>query len=168
MVKSTQTNTDWTWAVRHVAVIVVALVLAAAIGSMELFIKTTVFGGKLSASHLVRFMGYGAALAAFWMLGRRSTIALQQFGGRWSFLQHLILPVVTLVVVSIAYSVVLLILNPLMNAALHNIYNWVFIIAILACAGWVMMAVLGQSASLTSVLTSAAGRFGGSSSKRKS
>jgi hypothetical protein len=157
MVKSTQTNTDWTWAVRHVAVIVVALVLAAAIGSMELFIKTTVFGGKLSASHLVRFMGYGAALAAFWM-----------FGGRWSFLQHLILPVVTLVVVSIAYSVVLLILNPLMNAALHNIYNWVFIIAILACAGWVLMAVLGQSASLTSVLTSAAGRFGGSSSKRKS
>ena len=168
MTKSTQTNTDWSWAVRHVAVIVVALVLAAAIGSMELFMRTTVFGGKLSASHLVRFMGYGAALAALWMLGRRSTIALQQLGGRWSFLQHLVLPVVSLVVVSIAYTVVLLILNPLMNAALHNIYNWVFIIAILACAGWVLMAVLGQSASLTSVLTSAAGRFGGSSSKRKS
>jgi hypothetical protein len=159
MAKNANMNTDWTWAVRHVAVIVVALILATAIGSMELFIKTTIFGGRLSASHLVRFMGYGAALAAFWMLGRRSTIALQQLGGRWSFLQHLILPVVSLAVVSIAYTVVLLILNPLMNAALHNIYNWVFIVAILACAVWVLMAVLGQSASLTSVLTSASGRF---------
>ncbi len=167
MAKNTNINTDWTWAVRHVAVIVVALILATAIGSMELFIKTTVFGGKLSASHLVRFMGYGAALAAFWMLGRRSTIALQQLGGRWSFLQHLILPVVSLAVVSIAYTVVLLILNPLMDAAQHNAYNWVFIVAILACAGWVLMAVLGQSASLTSALTSAAGRFGGSASKNK-
>ncbi|MGB9093787.1 MAG: hypothetical protein WCB93_06715, partial [Gallionella sp.] len=162
MTKNTQTDTDWNWVVRHVAVIVVALVLAAAIGSMELFIRTTVFGGKLSASHLVRFMGYGTALAAFWMLGRRSTIALQQLGGRWSFLQHLILPVVSLVVVSIAYTVALLILNPLMDAALHNIYNWIFIVAILACAGWVLLAVLGQSASLTSALTTAAGRFGGS------
>jgi hypothetical protein len=159
MAKSINTNTDWDWAVRHVAVIVVALILAAAIGSMELFIKTTLFDGKLSASHLVRFMGYGAALAAFWMLGRRSTIAVQQLGGRWSFLQHLILPVVSLVVVSVSYTVVLLILNPLMNSASHNIYNWVFIVAILACAGWVLMAVLGQSASLTSALTSASGRF---------
>ena len=167
MRKSAQPDTDWNWAVRYIAVIVVALVLAAAIGSMELFIKTSVFGGKLSASHLVRFMGYGAALAAFWMLGRRSTIELQQLVGRWSFLQHLILPVVSLVVVSISYTVVLLILNPLMNASLHNIYNWVFIIAILACAGWGLMAVLGQSASFTSALTSAAGRLG-SSGKRKS
>src|SRR5665647_99492 len=166
MTNDTQTNEGWNWIGRYIAVIVIALILAAAIGSMELFIKTSVFGGKLNASHLVRFLGYGAALAAFWMLGQRSTIALQQHGGRWSFMQHLILPVVSLIVVSIAYTVALLILSPMMNAALHNIYNWVFIIAILACAVWVVMAVLGQSASLTSALTSAAGRFG-SSGKNK-
>lgn len=167
MTNDTQTIAGWNWIGRYIAVIVIALILAAAIGSMELFIKTSVFGGKLNAAHLVRFLGYGAALAAFWMLGQRSTIALQQRGGRWSFLQHLILPVVSLIVVSIAYSVALLILDPMMNAALHNIYNWVFIVAILACAVWVVMAVLGQSASLTSALTSAAGRFG-SSGKKKS
>jgi len=160
MTNETQTNEGWNWVGRYIAVIVIALILAAAIGSMELFIKTSVFGGKLNASHLVRFLGYGAALAAFWMLGQRSTIALQQHGGRWSFMQHLILPVVSLIVISIAYTVALLILSPMMNAALHNIYNWVFIVAILSCAVWVVMAVLGQSASLTSALTSAAGRFG--------
>ncbi len=166
MTNDMQTNEGWNWAVRYIAVIVAALILAAAIGGMELFIRTSVFGGKLNASHLVRFLGYGAALTAFWMLGQRSTIALQQLGGRWSFMQHLILPVVSLIVVSIAYTVALLILNPMMNASLHNIYNWVFIVAILACALWVLMAVLGQSASLTSALTSAAGRFG-SSGKNK-
>ena len=40
-----------------------------------------------------------------------------------------------------------------MDAALHNIYNWVFIVGILACAGWLVMAVLNQSASLTALLT---------------
>ncbi len=162
MSNDAQNNAGWSWAGRYVAVIVVALALGSAIGSMELFAKTSVVSGKLTAAHLVRFLGYGTALAALWMLGQRSTIALQQHGGRWSFLQHLILPVVTLIVVSSAYSVTLLVLKPLLEAALLNIYNWVFIVAILACAVWVVMAVLGQSASLTKALTSAAERLGAS------
>jgi len=157
-----QNNTSWNWVGRYFAVIVVALALGSAIGSMELFAKTSIVSGKLTAALLVRFLGYGTALAALWMLGQRSTIALQQFGGRWSFLRHLILPVVTLVVVSSAYSVTLLILKPMLEAALLNIYNWVFIVAILACAIWVVMAVLGQSASLTKAFTSAAERLGAS------
>jgi ribosomal protein L40E len=74
-------------------------------------------------------------------------------------MQHLILPVVTLIVVSSANSIALLVLKPMMNASMNNIYNWVFIVAILACAAWVVMAVLGQSASLTEVFTSAAERM---------
>ena len=157
-----QNNTDWNWIGRYVAVIVVSLALGAAIGSMELFAKTSIVSGKLTAALLVRFLGYGTALAALWMLGQRSTIALQQYGGRWSFFGHLILPMVTLIVTASAYSVALLILRPLLDAALLNIYNWVFIIAILACAIWVVMAVLGQSDSLTKAFTSAAGRLGAS------
>jgi len=151
-----QMNKDWSWVGRFVAVIVVALILAAAIGSMDLFAKTFVISGKLSAAHLVRFLGYSTALGALWMLGQRATMVLQQQGGRWSFMQHLILPVITLIVVASANSIALLILKPMMNASLNNIYNWVFIVAILACAAWVVMAVLGQSASLTEAFTVAA------------
>lgn len=157
---------DWNWTGRYLAVILVALILAAAIGNMELFAKTTIISGKLSAAHLVRFLGYGAALAAFWMLGQRSTIALQQHGGRWAFLQHLILPVVTLIVVAVAYSVVLLVIKPMMNTSLSNAYNWVFVIAIIACAVWVVMAVLGQSASLTAAFTSAPEQLGTTGSSK--
>jgi hypothetical protein len=147
-------NNSWNWAGRYVAVIVVTLVLAAALGSMGLFEKTTVFSGRLSASHLVRFLGYAAALVAFWLLGQRATIVVRQQHGRWSFLQHLILPVVSLVFLAAAYSVVLLLLKPFMDAALHNFYNWFFIIAILAAAAWLVMAVLNQSAPLTAAFTS--------------
>lgn len=152
MEQNKQTDTGWNWVGRYVAVIVISLILATAIGNMELFIKTTI-GGKLNASHIVQFLGYSAALAAFWVLGRSATIALQQQEGKWSFMQHLILPAVSLIVVSLAYSVLLLLLKPVMDAALHNIYNWIFIVGILACAGWLVMAVLNQSASLTALFT---------------
>lgn len=166
MTNSNPGRIDWSWTGRYLAVILVALILAAAIGGMDLFAKTSLFNGKLSAAHLVRFLGYGTALAAFWMLGQRSTIALQQHGGRWSFLQHLILPVVTLIVVAAAYSVVILVLKPMLDASLHNIYNWVFVIAIIACAIWVVMAVLGQSASLTAAFTASNEQTGASGNGR--
>lgn len=159
MSNNNQAKQDWSWVGRYVAVIVVSLILAAAIGSMDLFTKTFVIPGKLNAAHLVRFLGYSAALAALWMLGQRATMVLQQLGGRWSFMQHLILPVVTLIVVSSANSIALLVLKPMMNASMHSVYNWVFIVAILACAAWVVMAMLGQSASLTEAFTSAAERM---------
>ena len=52
---------SWNWVGRYVAVIVVTLVLAAALGSMDLFEKTSVFSGRLTASHMVRFLGYSTA-----------------------------------------------------------------------------------------------------------
>lgn len=162
MSNSKQTSKNWNWVGRFVAVIVVALILAAAIGGMDLFAKTFVINGKLSAAHLVRFLGYSTALGALWMLGQRATMVLQKQEGRWSFMQHLILPVITLIVVASANSIALLILKPMMNASMNNIYNWVFIVAILACAVWVVMAVLGQSAPLTEAFTSAAERMSAS------
>lgn len=154
MEQGKQADSGWNWVGRYVAVIVLSLILAAAIGNMELFTKTMI-GGKLSASRIVQFLGYGAALVAFWVLGQRATVVLQRHEGKWSFLQHLILPAVSLIVVSLAYTVLLLLLKPVMDAGLHNIYNWIFIVAILSCAGWLVMAVLNQSASLTALFTDA-------------
>lgn len=154
MTNETTNRTSLDWIGRYVAGIVVALILATAIGSMDLFTKTMI-SGKLSAGQMVRFLGYGTALAAFWMLGQRLTQMLRQRGGRWSFLQHLILPLVSLVVIAMSYTVLLLVLGPLLSASLLNIYNWVAIVAILACAVWVVLAVLGQSSALTEVFTAA-------------
>ena len=151
---------------RYIAVIVAALILSSALGSMDLFVKTYVIQNKLNASSLVRFLGYATALGALWMLGQRATIFMQKHGGRWSFVQHLILPVVTLIVVASVNSVALLVLKPVMSYQMNNIYNWIFIIGILGCAVWVIMAVLGQSASLTEAFTAVASKQGDEGAKK--
>ncbi len=143
---------EWAWVGRYVAVIVLSLILAAALGHMDLFEKTSV-GGRLTAAHLVEFLGFGSALATVWVLARQATIVVQTQGGKWLAFQHLILPVVTLVVVALAYSVLLLLLKPFLGATAASIVNWIFILAILACAGWLFMAVLNQSAPVTELLT---------------
>lgn len=157
MMNSARSNANWNWVGRFVAVIVVSLILGAALGSMPLFAKTYLISGKLSAGQIVRFLGYSTALAAFWLLGQQLTAVLRKQAGRWAALQNLILPVVTLIVVSALYSVVLLVLQPLLDATLFKIYDWTFILAIIACAIWLIMAVLGQSDALTEAFTGTAG-----------
>ena len=155
MTEDSQLN--WNWVGRYVAVIVLALVLGAAIGGMPLFAKTFLVSGKLNAAQVVRFLGYGTALVVFWILGQRVTMALrQQQDNRWAVLQSLILPIVTLIVVSALYSVILLVIGSLLGATLEKIYDWIFILAIIGCAIWLIMAVLGQADALTEALTGTA------------
>lgn len=52
----------WTWMGRYVLVIVIALVLGGVIGELTLFQQTTLGTPRLSASMLVKFMGFGGAL----------------------------------------------------------------------------------------------------------
>ncbi len=142
---------NWMWAGRYLAVILLSVILALALGNMGLFEKTTL-GGKLNAAHLVQFLGYGAALVIFWLMGRRATQTLQQMGGKTLNFLHLVLPVVSLIVVALAYSVLLLLFKPFMGTTVASVFNWAFIVFILACAGWLVMAVFNQSAPLTELL----------------
>lgn len=149
MAVTLQSEKNWNWIGRYIAVIVVSLILGAALGSMSLFEKTFLISSKLSAAQMIRFLGYGTSLVSFWMLGQQLTAVLRKHAGRWSVLQNLVLPLVTLIVVSAMYSVLLLVLAPLLDASLNKIYNWTFILAIVSCAIWLIMAVLGQSDALT-------------------
>ena len=152
----------WNWVARYVAVIVIALILSAALGSMDLFKTTAVLGKKLTAAHIVQFLGYGAALAVFWLLGQRAAIVLGKQGGRWDFLQHVLVPLVTLIVIATSHGVLLLVVGPMMDPGLRNVYNWVFIAGIIAAAVWLVMAFFNQSSSLTDAVASAAQRLGSS------
>lgn len=143
---------EWAWVGRYVAVIVVSLILAGALGHMDLFEKTHL-GGKLSAAHIVEFLGFGAALALTWLLAQRVTIVARAQGGKFQAIVHLILPVASLVVAGLAYSVVLLLIKPFLGATLMAVINWTFIVLLLACAAWLVMAVLDKAAPVTDLLT---------------
>ena len=153
---------EWIWVGRYIAVIFSAAVLAAALGSMSLFASATVISQKLTAAHIVKFLGYSTGLVVFWLLGQRATAEFARQGGRWGFLSHLLLPVVSLIVAASAHGVLRLVLGQLMDASLRNVYNWTFIMLIIAAAGWLVMAIFNQSSSLTEAFISTTRSLGDS------
>jgi hypothetical protein len=114
---------------RYVLVIVISLVLGGVIGELALFNQTTLGTPKLTASALVQFMGYGGALL-LWLLGQRAADRFRTERGKAAFLSFIIVPLVTLIVVAGAYTVLLTVLRPFLDAGLRNTYNWVLVLGI--------------------------------------
>jgi len=134
-------NARWSWLARHAIVVIVAVALGAALGAMDLFKTTRIFNKALSASHLAGLIGYGGALVVLWLAAYRATPLLRVQGLRWRLLEVTVLPLATLVVVASAYGVLLLVLGPLMDPTLRQIYNWLFIAGIIGSAAWLVYAL---------------------------
>jgi hypothetical protein len=138
----------WGWVVRYVVVIILAIVLALALGEMELF-KSTRFGRSgLNAARLVQFLGFGGALVVFWLLARRGAALIPDDDERWNILKTVLVPLATLVVIAAGQAVLLLLLGPLMSKGWHEAYNWTFIAAIILSAAWLVFSLFTGSSSL--------------------
>lgn len=149
---------NWTWLIRYVLVIVVALILGAAIGELDLF-KKTVLGAprlKLTAASLAQFLGYGSALALLWLLAQRATRELQAQQGWKRPVSFFVLPLATLIVVPAAHQILLLVFGGLIGPDLRKVYNWIFIIGTMASAIWLAVAMFQHLESLVEELRSGA------------
>lgn len=136
-------NERWMWVIRYVIVIVLALALAWVLGDMALF-KITRFGKTgLTAARLAQLVGYGGALVVFWLLAQRAAALIGPEHGRWLLVKPMILPLATLAVIAMAHPVVRHALGSMMTRSFRQGYNWVFIAALVACAVWLVVAVLG-------------------------
>lgn len=133
----------WTWVVRYIVVIILALIVAAALAEMELFRTAKVGKSGLNAARIVQFFGYGGALWVLWLLADRTAALIPASDERWRVLKTILVPLATLVVVASGQAVLLLILEPLMNKTLREIYNWIAIAAIVASAAWLLGTLLG-------------------------
>lgn len=159
-------NERWVWVVRYVVVIVLAVVLAWALGELDLF-KTTKLGKSgFSAARLVQFLGYGGALAVFWLLADRASSLMPSSDEVWKVVKNVLVPLATLIVVACGQAVLLFVLGPLMNSAWHQAYNWVAIVAIILSAAWLVVALFTGSSSL-SRLVGAAGRRSGKNERQE-
>jgi hypothetical protein len=152
-------NERWVWVVRYVVVIMLALILAAVLGEMELF-KTTRFGKTFNAARVAQFLGYGGALLVFWLLARRAADVIPPQDERWKLVRSILVPLATLIVVACAHAVLLLILAPLMSKAWLPAYNWTFIAAIILSAAWLVAALFTGSSTLEPL-------FGGARAARR-
>jgi hypothetical protein len=135
----------WTWAVRYGMAILLAIILGAILGSISLFEEATIATTGLTASDIVRFLGYGIALLLLWVLARQATTQFPQDVKVFSFLRLIIIPLATLIVVILAYSVVLLLLNPFLQETGMTIYNWVFTLGIVGAALWLAISIYRNS-----------------------
>lgn len=152
MAQDKNANADWMWVIRYLVVIALSLILAAALGNMSLFERTHL-GRHMTAAHIVEFLGFGAALVLVWLLAQRATVTVRQQGGKALAVQHLILPLTSLVVAALANQVVLLLIRPYLGVTSISVINWLFIIVIVACAAWLVMAVFDKAAPITDMLT---------------
>ena len=145
-------NERWTWVARYILVIIVALGLAAALGEMSLFKTTRLARSGVNGAHLVQFLGYSGALFVFWLLARRAAAVLIPNDGWWKVAKNMVVPLATLVVVAYWQDVLLLVMGPLMSKSWHQLYNWLFIAAIIASAAWLVAALFTGSSSLAPLL----------------
>jgi hypothetical protein len=140
------------WMMEYGVAMVLTFLFAVILGHIPLFRETTV--GKLYASDLVQFIGYGGALLIAW-LGARQLVA--EPPDDWRRLlpyRALILPVTTLVIVAISYGVLLYVCNPFLSKSGKGIYNWSFIVGIVATSAWIVVTWVRKCASQVAAVES--------------
>ena len=125
------------WMMEYGVAMALTFLFAVILGHIPLFRETTV--GKLRASDLVQFIGYGGVLVIAW-LGARQLTAEPPDEWKWIIpYRALILPVTTLAIVSIAHGVLLYVCDPFLSKPGKGIYNWMFIAGIVATSAWLIV-----------------------------
>lgn len=138
----------WGWVVQYGIAIFLALVLGAILGGIPLFKETTLGATGLTASDLVQFLGYGGALLLLWLLAYRATTELPEARKELLFLRRVIVPLATLIVVSVGYKVLGLLVGPFLDETSTTLYNWVFVLGIVGAALWLALVGYRHSALL--------------------
>lgn len=135
-----------TWMMQYGVAVLLALMLGFVLGHIPLFKETTI--GKLRAADLVQFLGYGGALVMVWMSGRHVASDVPDEWKRLLPFRDLLIPVITLCVLSLAYGVLLLVCDPLLSKSGRQIYNWMFVAGLIGTSLWVIVTWLLKSAPL--------------------
>lgn len=140
------------WMMEYGVAMILAFVFALVLGQIPLFRGTAI--GKLHASDLVQFIGYGGALVIAW-LGARQLAQHPPEDWKWlSPFQGVILPLATLFAVSVCYVVLLYAVEPFLGKAGKATYNWIFITAIVGSSIWLIWSWVQKCAPLVATMDS--------------
>jgi hypothetical protein len=140
------------WMIEYGVAMVLTLLFTVILGHISLFRETTI--GKLHASDLVQFIGYGGALVIAWFGALQLA---EEPPDDWKWLtpyRALILPVTTLAIVAISYGVLLYVCDPFFSKSVKGIYNWIFVIGIVASSAWLIVTWVRKCASQVAAVES--------------
>lgn len=133
------------WIMEYGVAMVLTFLFAVILGHIPLFRETTI--GKLHASDLVQFIGYGSALVIAWFGARQLAEEPPEDWKRLMPYRALILPVTTLAIMAISYGVLLYVCDPFLSKSGKGIYNWMFILGIVATSAWLIVTWVRKCAS---------------------
>lgn len=134
------------WMMEYGVAMIITFLFAVILGHIPLFRETTI--GKVHASDLVQCIGYGGALVIAWF-GARQLAAEPPDDWKWLMpYRALILPVTTLAIVAISYGVLLYVCDPFLSKSGKEIYNWIFIAAIVTGSVWLILSWVQKCAPL--------------------
>ncbi len=140
------------WMMEYGVALVLAFLFAMILGQVSLFRESSL--GKLRASDLVQFVGYSGSVVIGW-LGARALARNPPVEWKWMVpFQGLVVPCVTLLAITIAYGVLLFALDPFLGKVGKAIYNWVFIVAIVADSIWLIYSWVWKCAPLVAAMES--------------
>lgn len=135
----------WMWIGKFLIVIAAALVLGEVLGSLALFKSATLGTAKVTAGSLVQFIAHAGALVLTFMLGQRLTEQIRALGGGMARLADPVLALVTLIITVSAYVVLISFSAPFLGEGVRTMFDWVFILGILAAAVWLVWALFQNS-----------------------
>jgi hypothetical protein len=125
------------WMMEYGVAMVLAVASAVVLGHLSLFRGAMV--GKLHASDLVQFLGYGGAIVLGWFGARQLA---NDPPDDWKWLapyRALLLPVTTLMIVGFAYEVVLYACEPFLGKSGKDVYNWLFVVGLVCSCAWLIV-----------------------------
>lgn len=143
---------SWNWVVHYSIAIILALILGTLLASFPLFRESAFGHTHLRASHLVKFLGYGGALLLFWFAGHRASGQLQEERNGLAPLHYVIMPLVSLIVLSGGYEVLLQVLGPFLGKTGKSMYNWLFIAGLAGSALWLTVTWLRHAEPLLNTI----------------
>jgi len=147
---------NWYWIGKYLIVIVAALLLGSVLAGLEPFRSATIGTAGVGAGALVQFIAHSGALALLWALGFRHASQLRRVGGPSAHLAAMVLALVTLIVVASAYGVLLRFITPILASDLKPVVDWIFIVAILSAALWLLWVLFTDSEALIAAVGSVA------------
>ena len=88
----------------------------------------------------------------FWFAGRRAARQLQEDKKGLATLRYVIMPLVSLIVLSGAYEVLIQVVGPFLGKTGKSIYNWLFIVGLASSALWLTVTWLRHAEPLVATI----------------
>jgi len=131
------------------AILLAAVGLGWVVGETTLLAETALVGDAFTLADLLQFLCFGTGLALFAKLSARLTLKLRRRRDRWQLLTGPVAALANLLVLSLAPSVLAVLLSAVLGDGATTAVRWGFVIAISANSVWLVLTVLTRGERLT-------------------